>query len=168
MTKCLGETVTDFVSAGRFVAESMKFIWSYDFHHKQVYYSVTGDYRTFKHLPCYISAIKNNHSGICSFLRISSTQQSKLEAWAFSNCKDIIYILKLFKSPLTQCHRNSSINYWQLLHSCLKQILSQFPQTFPHFSDTSAAWDYSRTYYFYVPFPLIDQNPQNDVTSLTT
>ena len=82
-----GETVTDFVSAGRFVAEPIKFIWSYDFHHKKHFYSVTGDYRTFKHSPCCISAIMNNHSCICGFLRRSSIQQSKLEFRAFSNCK---------------------------------------------------------------------------------
>ena len=70
-----GETVTNFVSAGRF-AEPMKFVWSYYFHHKKVYYSVTGDYRTFKHSSCYISAITNDHSG---FLRKYSVQQSNLE-----------------------------------------------------------------------------------------
>ena len=58
-----GETVTDFVSAGRFVAEPVKFVWSYDFHHKNFYYSVTGDYRIFKHLSCCISAMRNNHCG---------------------------------------------------------------------------------------------------------
>ena len=49
---------------------------------KKVLVSVTGDYRTFKHSPC-ISAMTNNHSGICGFLRTSSIQESKLELWAF-------------------------------------------------------------------------------------
>ena len=52
-----GETVTDFVSAGRFVAEPIKFVWSGHMTSPQTfYYSVTGDYRTFKHSPCCISA----------------------------------------------------------------------------------------------------------------
>ena len=55
------ETVTDCVSAGRFVAEPIKCVWSCDFDHKNlIYYSVTRDY-------CCISAITNNHSGICGF-----------------------------------------------------------------------------------------------------
>ena len=32
------------ISAGRFVTEPIKFVWSYDFHQKNMYYSVTGDY----------------------------------------------------------------------------------------------------------------------------
>ena len=62
-----GETVTDFVSAGRFVAEPIKFVWSSHMTSPQTFcYSVTGDYKTLKHLPCFISAITNKHSGICS------------------------------------------------------------------------------------------------------
>ena len=75
-----GETVTDFVSAGRFVTEPINFVWSGHMTSPQTfYYSVTGDYRTFKHSPCCISAITNNNSGICDFFRRSSIQQSKLE-----------------------------------------------------------------------------------------
>ena len=63
-----GETVTDFVSAGRFVAEPFKFVKLYDFHHKKFYYSVTGNYRIFKHLSCCISAMSYNHCGIYLWL----------------------------------------------------------------------------------------------------
>ena len=102
-----GETVTEFVSAGRFVAETIKFVWSGHMTSPPTfYYSVTGDYRTFKHSPCCISAITNNHCGICGFLRRSSIQQSKLEFWAFLNCKDIIYNIPINvvnKIMLTQC-----------------------------------------------------------------
>ena len=119
-------------------AEPIKFVWSYDFHHQKILLQCNWRLQNIQTLA--LLYFCNNKQPFW-YLWLSSIQQSKLEFWAFSICKNIIYLWKLFKIPLTQCHGNLSIT-WQLLHSCLKQILSQFSQTFPHFSNMSAAQDY--------------------------
>ena len=91
------------ISAGRFVTEPMKFIWSYDFHQKKMYYSVTGDYTEHLLLIAHYSAILHkkpiNNSGIIDNSGIIGNSGNVREMSKFTqstndfSCPFIVYIM---------------------------------------------------------------------------